>query len=264
MAEQPPQQSAERMKAPFPTPPPFYQHFTKDNLRSLRRLRKEAGVPTNPSHTDNIISHPDLDLLALPPELRYLIPPPPPADPTIHTFGFARSLAAPPPTLTDLPGIARLYPSHPSVLLNPQAHLISLARTQLTSFLTLIGNLSQNPAEGWEEETKEIEEVTLNMLDLVNRYRPHQARETLILAMEERVRRMRAETEDIGRLKGRVREVMAGLQEECAKRSGRVEGLGVKMQGKDGEEAGGEVGRRKARQRVAWAALDEVGMGEGR
>ncbi|KAK0354208.1 Mediator of RNA polymerase II transcription subunit 7 [Friedmanniomyces endolithicus] len=264
MAEQPPQQSAERMKAPFPTPPPFYQHFTKDNLRSLRRLRKEAGVPTNPSHTDNIISHPDLDLLALPPELRYLIPPPPPTDPTIHTFGFARSLAAPPPTLTDLPDITRLYPSHPSVLLNPQAHLISLARTQLTSFLTLIGNLSQNPAEGWEEETKEIEEVTLNMLDLVNRYRPHQARETLILAMEERVRRMRAETEDIGRLKGRVRKVMAGLQEEGAKRSGRVEGLGVKMQGKGGEEAGGEVGRRKARQRAAWAALDEVGMGEGR
>ncbi|KAK0810716.1 Mediator of RNA polymerase II transcription subunit 7 [Friedmanniomyces endolithicus] len=262
MAEQPPQQSAERMKASFPTPPPFYQHFTKDNLRSLRRLRKEASIPTNPSHTDDT-SHPDLDLLALPPELRYLIPPPPPPDPTIHTFGFARSLAAPPPLLTDLPDIARLYPSHPSVLLNPQAHLISLARTQLTSFLTLIGNLSQNPAEGWEEETKEIEEVTFNMLDLVNRYRPHQARETLILAMEERVGRMRAETEDIGRLKGRVREVMAGLQEEGAVTGGRVEGFGVEVRRKGDDEEGGEVGRRKARQRAAWAALDGVGMGEG-
>ncbi|KAK0249287.1 Mediator of RNA polymerase II transcription subunit 7 [Friedmanniomyces endolithicus] len=264
MAEQSQQQPAERPKAPFPTPPPFYQHFTKDNLRSLRRLRKDAGVPTNPSHTDNNTPHPDFDLLALPPELRYLIPPPPPTDPTIHTFGFAHCLAAPPPTLTDLPDITRLYPSHPSVLLNPQAHLISLARTQLTSFLTLIGNLSQNPAEGWEEETKEIEEVTFNMLDLVNRYRPHQARETLILAMEERVRRMRAETEEIGRLKGRVREVMAGLQEEGTSRSGGVEGLGIDTRGKGSDEANGEVGRRKARQRAAWATLDGVGMGEDR
>ncbi|TKA80289.1 hypothetical protein B0A55_03029 [Friedmanniomyces simplex] len=250
------------MKAPFPTPPPFYKHFTKDNLTLLRRLRKEAGISTDRSHTDDG-PHPDLDILSLPPELRYLIPPPPPTELTMHTFGFPRSLAAPPPTLTDLPGITRLYPSHPSVLLNPQAHLISLARTQLTTFLTLIGNLSQNPAEGWEDETKDIEEVTLNMLDLVNRYRPHQARETLILAMEERVRRMRGEVEEIRRLKGRVGEVMAGLQDAGSNGDEGLEGLGADARGRGDDEADGEVGRRKARQRVAWAALEETALGEG-
>lgn len=248
------QQQGPRMQAPFPAPPPFYHHFAKQNLSELRRRRKEAGVPAEPSNgSSNNEGKRDLDILSLPTELRYLLPPPPPTDGTFTTFGIPRSIAAPTPSLADL-GIEQLYPDYPSVRLNPQSHLISLARSQLTTFLTLVGNLSANPAEGWEEPTKDLEVLSYNMMDLINHYRPHQARETLIMLMEERVERMKGEVRAIREGKERVREVMEAMQGVAGTREG--EGVGAEA----GSQAEGAVekedGKRKGRQRDAWAALE--------
>ena len=261
MAEQA-QQLQTPMKAPFPAPPPFYKHFTPDNLTSLRRLRKEAGLPTQrttePSQASNAPQS-DIDILSLPSELRFLIPPPPPAsDQPFHAFGWERSLAAPAPTLAEV-GIPQLYPDHPAVKLNPQAHLISLARSQLTTFLALVGNMSQNPSEGWEDKTKDLEELMYNTVDLMNQYRPHQARETLISSMEERVAKMRREMEQIAALKVRVGEAMGGLVEDAGAGEGMAD---VNVDGKDGNQDGLEA-KRKERQRAAWATLEKPTAEDG-
>lgn len=254
--QQQPQSQQQRMQAPFPAPPPFYHHFTQENARELRRRRKDAGIPTKPS--ENISDSEgkrDLDPLSLPPELRYFIPPPPPTTDTFQTFGLDRSLTAAEPSLSDTTyqHIPRLYPDHPSVHQNPQPHLLTLVRSQLTTFLLLIGNLSQNATEGWEPPTKDLEGLNYNMQELVNRYRPHQARETLILMMEERVRRMREEVKAVREGRERVGSVMERLRAEC----GGAEGEGGEMEvdGKVGKEDEVDAERKK-RQRGAWVALE--------
>ena len=60
----------------FPDPPPFYKHFTAENLARLKEVGHSAA-PGDNSSTNTLSTD---QLLALPNELRYLIPPEPPAD----------------------------------------------------------------------------------------------------------------------------------------------------------------------------------------
>lgn len=82
MAEQ---AQARMLSAAFPTPPPFYKHFTKQNVTKLRELRKEAAK--NKFECDDESHQPQIDVLSLPPELRFLVPPEPPADGRYRSFG---------------------------------------------------------------------------------------------------------------------------------------------------------------------------------
>ena len=97
-----------------------------------------------------------------------------------------------------------------------------------------------------------LQTICYNVHDLVNRYRPHQARESLILMMEERVEGVRGEMRRILEAKEKVGEVMRGLREGG-------EGVGMRGGGKVmvRKEGGRDAGeRRRARQRAAWAALE--------
>lgn len=65
------------LSAVFPAPPPYYKHFTKQNVTKVRQIRKEAATNGD-----------QVDVSSLPPELRYLIPPEPPADGRVkNNFG---------------------------------------------------------------------------------------------------------------------------------------------------------------------------------
>lgn len=82
MAEQ---NQARMLSAAFPTPPPFYKHFTKANVSKLRELGKEATK--NKTEGSEEEGQAAIDVLSLPTELRYLIPPEPPADGKYQSFG---------------------------------------------------------------------------------------------------------------------------------------------------------------------------------
>lgn len=249
------------IKALYPAPPPFYKNFTKQNVTELKRLRKEAGIPpagpyVHPQATSDQPTNTqqkDLDLLSLPPELRYLIPPLPPATGTTTAFGAPVSLHPTDPTLADH-GITQLYPSHPSIAKNPQPQLLALARSLLTKYLHLLGVLSVNP-EQYEQCTQDLETIVYNLHDLINRYRPHQARETLILMMEERVERLRGEIRGIEEGEKRAGELLGGFERdsEGLGEEGRV---GEGGQEERGKEKGSEM-EREARQRDAWVALEQ-------
>ena len=81
---------ARTLSAAFPTPPPFYKHFTKENATQLRDLRRDP-------------SSKDIDAASIPADLRNLLPPEPPTDGRYKSFGIqhdvrcctTRSLLAP-------------------------------------------------------------------------------------------------------------------------------------------------------------------------
>lgn len=70
--------------------------------------------------------------------------------------------------------------------------------------------MSINP-EGYAEKIQDIRKLFINFHHLLNEYRPHQARESLILLMEDRLERSRSETEGIRRMKAKVEEVLSNL-----------------------------------------------------
>lgn len=242
---------ANKINAPFPAPPPFYTHFTKENSSRLRQIRRDTGIPPPAERQGN---EQDVDLLSLPTELHYLLSPEPPSDGNLTVFGETANLDAPRATLANA-GIEQLYPDHPSVLSNPQPHLIALARSMLTTFLSLTGILAQNP-EQQQEKAQDLQTIVFNLHDIINQYRPHQARESLILMMEERVEKMKGEIQKVDQAKKNVAKLLQELQN-----NGIVQALQEEKEEKGVsavEDA--SVEKRKARQRAAWAALEnEIG-----
>jgi mediator of RNA polymerase II transcription subunit 7 len=230
------------LKAPFPPPPPFYKSFTTANLAQLRKLRKESSATSEAA---------DISILNLPLELRYLIPPQPPADGTWTSYGSTLTNRDEQISLADS-GIEQLYPSSEDAKINPQPRLIALARSLLTTFLSLVGILSRDPTL-YAGRVEDLQTICYNMHDLINQYRPHQARETLILMMEERVQKLREEIARVREGRERVGELMQGL-------TGGEDKIGEVMQ-RPGERVGekeGEDGtdRRRQKQRGAWAAIE--------
>lgn len=236
--------------APFPAPPPFYSHFTKSNIARLRQLRREAGVPAAPiDATVDATSTKDIDVLSLPVELRYLIPPEPPSNGQYTVFGNAIDPNAAERSLAER-DVEQLYSHDPSVRLNPQPHLIALTRSMLTTFLALTGVLSQNP-ELYEEKVKDLHTIVMNIHELINQYRPHQARETLIMMMEERVDKMKKESQDIELAKVKVVKLLQDIQD--MQRTHALQDDEYNRRNVTDQDA--SIAKRKARQSAAWASL---------
>lgn len=245
MAEKP------QTKANFPVPPPFFKHFTKDNIAQLRQIRKDNGTSQSTEGADDNTTSEDskdIDITALPPNLRYLVPPPPPADGKWRTFGAQHDLHALDPSLEDS-GIEVLFPSDPAVKLNPQPYLLSLARSLLTTFLSLTGALSEDPTQYLDRVT-DLKTIVTNMHDLINQYRPHQARETLILMMEERIEKLRGEIRAIGEAGEKMEGAFRGIRE-----SGEAQDM-AQLDGNTDNGAKGDAGGPDTqRQNSAWASM---------
>ena len=184
-----------------PNPPNFYKQFTKENVARLDELRKAQGRD-------------HMSPLNLPTELRYLVPPSPPADDGVYRlFGQPRTTRDFLATL-DEQGIRQLYPqtsdndTSSDWTLDRGYHLKTLTRSIMLSFLELVGILSLRPAES-QRKQEEIKTMYLNALHLINEYRPHQARESLILRMEDDIETGRREIESVKALKERLEKMIA-------------------------------------------------------
>ncbi|RPA96641.1 MED7-domain-containing protein [Choiromyces venosus 120613-1] len=254
MSQEPPPGA---LSSAFPPPPTFYTHFTEENLTALKSHRLEDG------------SLPPAD--SLPEPLCYLVPPPPPAG-SYRAFGEEWMVPERYPSLEEA-GIRQLYPptSSSSAAANgggDKGKELTLDRT--IELRRLSKSLLLNYLELFHEKTADLETILFNMHHLINEYRPHQARETLCLRMEEQLERTRRETEENRKAVVKVENILAGL-EMVDKRADAICSGGVSG---DGDGLGGEpslgglvrgekveVGVAKARVRdmEAWKAL--VGMG---
>ncbi|EPS41498.1 hypothetical protein H072_4625 [Dactylellina haptotyla CBS 200.50] len=260
----------------FPAPPPFYTHFTPENQARLKDI--QSASTSNPSEDDGgDSSGADKDAPAqaqtLPPELACLIPPKPPTQGQYRSFGDTWNIPDRLPTLKEL-NIPQLFPepSGESYNVDRAQELRRLSKSLLLNYLELVGIMGVSPEEAaanltigggmqFEEKVYHMRIHLINIHQLINEYRPHQARETLISMMEEQLERSKQETEENRKACRKIRELMAGLDSFNA--NGLLsttpeetgEGVGA------GEGAGGEASKENDRKDSAsWEALQQAGL----
>ncbi|CAO2647600.1 Nn.00g085220.m01.CDS01 [Neocucurbitaria sp. VM-36] len=270
------QQDEDLVLSFFPDPPPFFRHFTSENRERLTEIEKEAATGDD----DKSASHhgPRLSaeqILSLPTELRYLIPPEPPADDEeFKVFGEAAKAKGSDIFLKNMELIShaireegvlpewtyeQLYPSsttsHPSTTSTPatldrQSYLFRFLRSILLSYISLLGLVATDPVSpAKDDQIANILTMVTNMHALINEYRPHQARETLIAKMEEQLQRKRKEVEGVTKMGERVREVLEGFEKGVP---------GKKEEVKMDYIVEREDDKIKAVQRHMWEAMDEI------
>lgn len=95
------------------------------------------------------------------------------------------------------------------------------------------------------------------MHHLINEYRPHQARETLCLRMEEQLEKIRKETEENKKAVVQIEAVLAGLA-DVGKKADAIVGAGGVPISERGNKSSLEVRVEKAKSRdaAAWRALN--------
>lgn len=266
----------ERVGSLFPSPPPFWRHFTPANVNILEEAqRSAAGISDPPAAASSTLPQLPVDrILALPTEVRYLIPPEPPAEDEEYTvFQRATKLRAPDPFSQNVEWIAshawdeetqqgplegwkyeQLYPS-PSASwssLDRQNYLFRFLRSIILAFLELLGIMSQNPTSGHKtEKLKDILTLVLNMHALINEYRPHQARETLIRLMEQQVERKKAEVEGVRAMTAKVTQTLDSFAKD-APRAALLESDSAPTPDPESDAS------RAERQRDMWMVMDEL------
>ncbi|RGP76119.1 mediator of rna polymerase ii transcription subunit 7 [Fusarium sporotrichioides] len=224
MAEQ--QQEAQALSSMFPNPPPFWQEFTPDKISRIQELRtayinQNGGDPL-------AVRVPDV-----PEDLINLQPPAEPADGRWRVFGDQYMVSLPKytylymrnltvvlqlddklPTLEDQ-GITNLPSSSQSESKDAKRfdrafELKRLAKSLLLNFLELSGTLSRNPSHA-EAKVQDLRTLFINFHHILNEYRPHQARESVIALMQEHLDRTRTETMAIRTQVDKARRVLDGL-----------------------------------------------------
>ncbi|KAL1955719.1 hypothetical protein VTO42DRAFT_8191 [Malbranchea cinnamomea] len=259
--------SQQKVTAAFPPPPPFWKHFTPQNLEKLEELKKEAQGQAQGEHRkQRSWSTEALRALNVPPELRFLVPPEPPSSGAYSLFGEIQTSSTKLPSLKEQ-GIEQLYPaelenstsgSGPSKPSSHAYYLLKISKSLLLNFLELVGLLSICP-ERFEPKLADIRNLFINAHHLLNLYRPHQARESLISMMEEQLQRTKDEIREMDKVKERVESFLRELEAE-----GREAVAGASTTKSTGINSGlpahfNEAAFRKAKQ--MWDLLDSFEEG---
>ncbi|KAI9803569.1 MAG: hypothetical protein M1825_001912 [Sarcosagium campestre] len=266
------------LSSAFPLPPPFHTHFTEASLSALA-ARRSTSTPG-----------------PLPAPLHYLVPPPPPKSPNTRyrSFGDYYNLDARLPSLAEQ-GIEQLYTSPVTPSLSQPADTTSttaaaaataveedsswrtsalskISKSLLVNFLELVGVLSVDPSQ-YGPKIEHLRTLFINAHHLLNEYRPHQARETLILMMEEQLAATRAETARLREAKASVEDALKDLdtrvRDVIREAGGNIafsDGGGTtttargEMEGGDGYYAEGND-KEEERGKRMWEALDSNLLG---
>ncbi|KUM62963.1 hypothetical protein ACN42_g4121 [Penicillium freii] len=206
----------------FAPPPPLWKHFTRENIDKVEQIKAEASKKEDGrSNKNKQWSAAELRALELPSELRYLVPPDIPEG-QYSVFGELQTMSTTLPSLQEQ-GIEQLYPeppaasteqnSQPSPPLNHAYYLLKISKSLLLNFLEFTGILSVSP-EQFESKVEDLRNLFINAHHLLNLYRPHQARESLIMMMEEQLNHSREEMRQMDKVKAEVESVLEQLQAE--------------------------------------------------
>ncbi|KAG7400484.1 Mediator of RNA polymerase II transcription subunit 7 [Phytophthora boehmeriae] len=129
--------------------------------------------------------------------------PPEPMAPTYHMFGSPYSTQDVVPDLLPQPDKKLYAPAEnaeggdaPSVVVDYKAQMKKINRSLLANFVELVDVLIKKPAM-FNEKLDDVELLFLNMHNLINAFRPHQARETVIQMLKTQVQERRDAARDI-------------------------------------------------------------------
>lgn len=225
------------LKAPFPAPPPFWKHFTTENLTRL------AEHP-EPSKTDDPAPK-------LPFDLAVLRPPPAPSAGEYRAFDSPNQVhprADPPPQ-----EILLFDPTDPRF--NPAVMLTKLTKSLMLNFLELTTIVTEDPSER-TEKIQAIRRLVINVHAVINMYRPHQARESVKEMLEGMLEDGEREMEECERVKGRVAEFLAEVE---GLKKARDEGGGGATNGVHGVKEGVDENNEQVQEaRRLWRLVHEI------
>lgn len=241
----------------WPAPPPFYQQFTQKNIDRLKELK--ASALGDAAKDKPLFDSASLRSIQVPDELRQLVPPAPPAEGKYRVFAELQDTSGVNRTLQDV-GVDQLYPSHSQILpLSSQPvdtewtvdrvyYLKKIVHSLMIAFTQLIGVLHTDSSQQ-AELLQNIVVLFYNAHQLINDYRIHQARETLILLMEAQLEKKRADVAEIWKMKGKIDEILEGLKDSAGPDS-------TALAISNATPASLEAKKRKGEQRKIWQALD--------
>ncbi|KAF9170852.1 Mediator of RNA polymerase II transcription subunit 7 [Mortierella sp. AD011] len=188
--------SAQQQGAAFPAPPYYFQRYTQENINLLEKAKAD---PENAEITKS------LEALSFP--ILALEPPPPVKKGAYWMFGRAWPVQDSLATLEEQ-GIEQLYPKGS---IDRVKELKKLNHSAVFNFLELVHTLSTSPGE-FATKVDQIRVIFINMHHIINEYRPHQARETLKLMMEDQLNRKKKETAALRKTCTDLRKQLATLQ----------------------------------------------------
>lgn len=160
----------------YPPPPPYYKYFTKSNVDKFAELSKDGK-------TNEILG-----------PLKLHIPPEIPLTPQYRGYGSVWSLDNKIPSLKSL-GFNQLYQDEDETITSKTkiAELHKLLDSLLLNFLELVGSVAVEPAKFYIK-VEHLKQLIINMNHLLNTYRPHQTRESLIMLLQKQIEDKKAET----------------------------------------------------------------------
>ncbi|KAL4800650.1 MED7 protein-domain-containing protein [Aspergillus venezuelensis] len=244
----------------FAPPPPLWKHFTLENLKKLEDIKKEQSKSEDGKPKRKHWSPSEMRSLTVPPELRFLVPPEIPSK-QYSVFGEVQNLSTALPSLEEQ-GITQLYPSEPKSSANGEAptqpaqplnhayYLLKISKSLLLNFLEFVGILSVAPDQ-FEPKVEDIRNLFINAHHLLNLYRPHQARESLIMMMEEQLKRTKKEIQQMDKLKDELTTVLDQLAAEGVD----VEKT-IKPENEDGEKVIKPSEDRSEESQMLWDLID--------
>lgn len=120
-------------------------------------------------------------------------------------------------------GIEQLYPDpvtdpeqdtpKPSPPLNHAYYFLKISKSLLLNFLEFVGILSVSP-EQFESKVEDMRNLFINAHHFLNLYRPHQARESLIMMLEEQLARSKEEINRMEMFKADIEITLNQLEAE--------------------------------------------------
>lgn len=179
----------------YPPPPPYYKFFTKENVDRFREWSEN-----------------NIDDDELPPgELRFQVPPKVPLGEQYRGYGSLWALENKLPSLKTL-GWRQLYSDDDETITSSQKidELHKLLDSLLLNFLELVGSVSVEPAKFYVK-IEDLKLILINMNHLLNTYRPHQTRESLIMLLKKQIEAKRADIDAINSTTADVKAKILGL-----------------------------------------------------
>lgn len=224
------------ISALYPPPPPYIKFFTNENINKLPEYikKKETSASnTNDADPDGKNAH----IEKIKNELDFLIPPSMPTTGQYRAFGNVWQVKDELPNLEQM-GIKQLYNAatkqphdnenvgkeetmegkieeekgEVSIYQYKIQELKKMMKSLLLNYLELVSVLSVNPSL-YETKVDNIRTILVNIHHLLNEYRPHQSRESLIMLLEEQVEYKKQEIKKIEEVCDVVRKKLKSIQE---------------------------------------------------
>ncbi|CAH1761092.1 17187_t:CDS:2 [Entrophospora sp. SA101] len=183
--------STQNISSAFPEPPFYYKQYTNENLALLKQLKEQQQLGNEEkmdTETEvNHHNHQNFNLLELE-------PPKPITDSEYYMFGVRWTVEDKLLSLEEQ-NFEQLYPENS---IDRVVELKKLSISTIFNFVELLEIMVKEPEKSLEK-FEQIRLLIINMKHLLNEYRPHQARDTLRLIMEDQLKRRREATKEIER-----------------------------------------------------------------